>query len=176
MSYLKINVSESFTEPLRKQLEQAGKGAALTVATQVLTDTEPFVPARTLSTANRTQVKGAEEEKHLSDEAMRISKQNINRGIPVIIYPGPYARYLYFGVKMVNEKTGKGPMHFFDKMGNEVIMFPKGSRLTKTSELLDIKKSTHPQATAFWFEESKKQNIKKWEDIARKAVAKYFGK
>lgn len=44
------------------------------LAIQAAKDTTPYVPALTGSLSNRTKVQGGE-----------------------IIYPGPYARYLYFG-------------------------------------------------------------------------------
>ena len=76
---------------------QAGSMAEHILAVQVAKDTEPFVPALTKSLVNRTQVIGG-----------------------TVIYPGPYARYLYFGKVMVDEQ-GRGPRRFVDAHGNEVI-------------------------------------------------------
>ena len=78
MSCLKINISDSFSDVLMRKLEAAGPMAAHALASQVAKDTEPFVPALTKSQVNRTQVVE-------------------NR----IVYPGPYARYLYEGKVMV---------------------------------------------------------------------------
>lgn len=149
MSYLKIRMKDDFSTALMKKLGVAGPKAAHAVATQVQRDTEPFVPASGSPAGmyNRTQV---------------VENQ--------VIYPGPYARYLYYGVKMVNSATGKGPMRFFDKLGNEVIVFPKGSKLRPTSEPLNISKAHHSRATAKWFEASKTQNLGKWVRVAGKAV------
>lgn len=120
------------------------------LAQQVAKDTEPYVPAETLSLSRRTIVDGDK-----------------------IIYPGPYARYLYNGKVMVNAATGKGPAHFIDKNGNEVIAFPKGSKLVATDRNLVFKTDVHPQAQAHWFEASKAQNLDKWERVAKKAVKKF---
>ena len=55
---------------------------------QVMKDTSPYVPFLTGSLNARTQAVGN-----------------------TIIYPGPYARYLYYGKVMVDSVTGKGPAY-----------------------------------------------------------------
>lgn len=133
------------------KLVTAAKKAEHAVAVQAAKDTEDYVPMLTGSLKNRTQV-----------------KDNI------IIYPGPYARYLYYGKVMVDSATGKGPMHFTDQKGNEVIRFRKGSKLRPTERDLDIKTTSHKNAQAFWFKASKAQNLDKWKRVAAKAVAHDF--
>lgn len=83
MSYLKISMKDNFSAGLMKKLQQAGPRAAHAVAVQVEKDTEPFVPARTKSLANRTQVVDSS-----------------------VIYPGPYAGMLYNGKLMIDPDTG----------------------------------------------------------------------
>ena len=83
MSFLKISMKDNFSAPLMKKLQEAGPRAAEAVATRIETDTEPFVPALTKSLVNRTQV---------VDSA--------------VIYPGPYARFLYHGKLMIDPDTG----------------------------------------------------------------------
>lgn len=143
---LKFKVSHSIPQTIKKECSQA----AHIIAQQVAKDTEPFVPAKTLSLSNRTLVDGDK-----------------------VIYPGPYARYLYYGKVMVNAATGKGPSKFTDKNGNEFFYFPKGSNLKETDKDLVFSKAVHPQAQARWFEASKAQNVKKWERAAEKAVKKF---
>lgn len=116
------------------------------LAIQAEKDTTPYVPALTGSLSNRTKVQGG-----------------------TIIYPGPYARYLYYGKVMV-DAYGKGPMHFTDKYGNEVTVFPKGSVLHATDRDLVFTKSVHPFAQARWFEASKAANMERWERVAGKAM------
>lgn len=106
------------------------------VALQVQKDTEPFVPALTESFANRTQVVGNE-----------------------IIYPAPYARYLYYGKLMVDPNTGSS-------------YAPKGGTKVLTDKNLVFTTTTHAQAQSHWFEASKAQNLDKWVRVAGKAVAK----
>lgn len=83
MSYLKISMKDSFSAPLMKKLQKAGPRAAHAVAVQVEKDTEPFVPARTKSLVNRTQVVDSS-----------------------VIYPGPESRMLYNGKLMIDPDTG----------------------------------------------------------------------
>lgn len=67
----------------QRLMATASPEAKHAVAIQIAKDTEPFVPARTKSLANRTQVKE-----------------------DTITYPGPYARFLYHGKVMVDPATG----------------------------------------------------------------------
>lgn len=64
---------------LNKKIRRAGKGAGHALAIQIAKDTEKYVPARTKSLANRTVV---------SDDT--------------VLYPGPYARFLYYGKLIQN--------------------------------------------------------------------------
>lgn len=96
------------------------------LANEILKDTRPYVPAVSGSFMNRSHVEGA-----------------------YIVYPGPYARYLYYG------KVMKGP--------------PTGPKYATDKDLVYFKK-TNPDAQAFWFEASKAQNLKKWVRGASKHV------
>lgn len=104
------------------------------VAIQVQKDTSPYVPFLTGSLDQRTRVDG-----------------------PDVIYPGPYARYLYYGKLMVDPETGSS-------------FAQKGSTKILTDKNLVFNKASHSQAQAYWFEASKAQNLKKWVRVADKAV------
>ena len=110
---------------------------------QVQKDTAPFVPMKTGSLNQRTHIVG-----------------------DMIIYPGPYARYLYYGKVMVDSVTGKGPF-YIPEIGYR---FRKGAILKPTGRDLVFDKSAHPLATARWFEVSKARNLKRWLAILQKAV------
>lgn len=146
---LRFTVHDSGLSAIGDILQKKSTKAENALAIAVQKDTEPFVPALTKTLANSTKVKGGK-----------------------IIYPGPYARYLYHGKVMVNAATGKGPAHFIDKNGNEAFRFPKGSRLKATDRNLVFTKEVHPNAQDHWFEASKAQNLNKWERIAAKEVSK----
>ncbi len=109
------------------------------VAEQVEKDTQPFVPMLTGSLTQRTRVDGS-----------------------TVIYPGPYARFLYYVKVMVDPNTGS-------------TYAPKGGTKVVTDRNLVFNKTMHPQAQAHWFEASKAQNLDKWVRVADKAVKK-FGK
>lgn len=147
MAYLKISIQDNFSDVLKRKLEAAGPRVAHAMANIIAKDTEPFVPALTKSLANRTQV---------------VENQ--------IIYPGPYARYLYEGKVMVDSTTGKGPMKIVGKDGSEVIRFRKGANLRPTTRPLDIKTDVHKDATDHWLEASKIKNLDKWTRAAGRLV------
>lgn len=151
MGYLKISIHDGISDVLKKKMEQAGPHVSHAVAVQAAKDTEPFVPAMTKSLANRTQVVE-------------------NR----IVYPGPYARYLYNGKVMVDAATGKGPM-VIDDRGTKIIRFRKGAVLKPAEKPLKISQAVHPQAQDHWFEASKAQNLDKWIQAAGKAVEHELG-
>lgn len=110
---------------------------------QVMKDTSPYVPFLTGSLNARTQAVGN-----------------------TIIYPGPYARYLYYGKVMVDSVTGKGPA-YIPEVGYR---FRKGAILKPTGRDLQFTKSFHAKATARWFEVSKARNLQKWLRIAKEAI------
>lgn len=129
--------------------ERAVSNAELILAAQVMKDTEKFVPALTGSLSMRTHLEGS-----------------------TIVYPGPYARYLYYGKRMVDSVTGKGPM-YIPGVGYR---FRKGATLKPTNEDLHFSKSMHPLATSHWTEASKAANLERWKEVARKALENEFTK
>lgn len=118
-------------------LRNASGKAQHAVAIQAQKDTSPYVPALTGSLDQRTRVDG-------------------NR----IIYPGPYARYLYYGKLMVDPATGSS-------------YAPKGGTKVLTDKNLVFNKAVHSQAQDHWFEASKSENMDKWLRVAGKAVKRY---
>nr|DAV91231.1 MAG TPA: Minor capsid protein [Caudoviricetes sp.] len=131
---LKFSVHTQGLGTIQEKLEAAGEKAAHIVAAQVRKDTSPYVPALTGSLDKRTRVDGGE-----------------------IIYPGPYARYLYFGKLMVDPATGSSYAQ-------------KGSTKVLTDKNLVFNKAMHGQAQSHWFEASKAENLEKWVRVADKAV------
>ena len=131
---MKFTVHSDIGSSIRNSLESVPDKAAHTVAVQVQKDTSPFVPALNGSLDNRTRVVGKS-----------------------VIYPGPYARYLYHGKLMVDPETGSSYAE-------------KGATKVLTSKDLVFNKAMHAQAQAYWFEASKAQNMDKWLRVADKAV------
>ena len=118
-------------------LRNASNKAQHAVAIQAQKDTSPYVPALTGSLDQRTRV----------DENQ-------------IIYPGPYARYPYYGKLMVDPETGSS-------------YAPKGATKVLTDKNLVFNKAMHSQAQDHWFEASKAENMDKWLRVAGKAVKRY---
>jgi hypothetical protein len=123
---LRFNVQTDGLDGLSQALRDASSRAATAVAVQAAKDTEPYVPMLTGSLTQRTRVEDNQ-----------------------IIYPGPYARYLWYGKVMEGPKYG--PKHATDR------------DLVFTTDF-------HPQAQSHWFEASKAQNLEKWVRVAQKAV------
>ena len=124
-------------EAIKDKLAESCTRAESIVGQQVIKDTEPFVPALSGSLTIRTRLDGNK-----------------------IIYPGPYARFLYYGKVMVDPQTGS-------------TFAPKGGTKVLTNRDLVFSKAMHPQAQSHWFEASKAQNLDKWIRIAEKAVEKF---
>lgn len=131
---LKFNVHTSGIDSVPDKLSDASKKAEHTVAIQVQKDTSPYVPFLTGSLDQRTRVNGSE-----------------------VIYPGPYARYLYYGKLMVDPETGSSYAQ-------------KGATKVLTDKDLVFNKAMHSQAQSYWFEASKAENLEKWLRVADKAV------
>lgn len=124
---------------LERRMRRAGPGVRHVLAVQMAKDTEPYVPAQTKSLANRTQV---------TDD--------------IIIYPGPYARFLYYGKLMIDPNTGSA-------------WAPEGATKVVTGQNLNISTAVHGKAQSHWFEASKAQNREKWVRVAGRAMRREFG-
>ena len=131
---LKFSVKSEGFDELQEAITKACSRAEHALAVQVEKDTSPYVPFLTGSLDQRTRVSG-----------------------DTIIYPGPYARYLYYGKVMVDPDTGSA-------------YAPKGGTKVLTDKNLVFNTSGHAQAQAYWFEASKAENLKKWIRVADKAV------
>lgn len=131
---LKFSVHTSGLDSIPAKLASASEKAEHTVAIQVQKDTSPYVPALTGSLDQRTRVDGSR-----------------------VIYPGPYARFLYYGKLMIDPATGSS-------------YAPKGGTKVVTDKNLVFSKAMHSQAQSHWFEASKAENLEKWVRVADKAV------
>lgn len=104
------------------------------LATQVMKDTDKFVPALTGSLTQRTHIEES-----------------------TIVYPGPYARFLYYGKVMIYQPTGS-------------TWAPKGEHKVVINRDLFMNKGMHPLATSHWFEASKAANLETWLKVAERLV------
>lgn len=122
---------------LMTRLDTSGTKAEHILATQAAKDTAPYVPMRNGVLRGRTRVQGKQ-----------------------IIYPGPYARYLYYGKLYVDPVTGSP---FARKGVTKIPAVPE-------REL----QFHHPGTRSHWFEYSKAKNKDKWEHVAAEAVKREF--
>lgn len=128
---MKVNVKANIDPKLIARRTQK---ADHILALQVAKDTEPFVPALTKSLANRTKVDGGK-----------------------IIYPGPYAHYLYNGKLMIDPATGSA-------------WAKKGATKTLTDRNLVFNTAVHNQAQDHWFEAAKALDLDKWLRVYGRAL------
>lgn len=64
-----------------------------------------------------------------------------------IVVDAPQAKYLYYGNRMVNSKTGKGPMWIPKIPGYR---WPKGAKLVPTTTPLKYNTTHNPLAGPYW--------------------------
>jgi hypothetical protein len=131
--------TEGFGDIARRMAGIAPKAEHI-VAIQMAKDTEQYVPAQTKSLSIRTRVSG-----------------------DTIIYPGPYARFLYYGKLMIDPKT-RSPFA------------TKGATKEVIGTDLNISQAVHGKAQSHWFEASKAQNLDKWRRVAGRAMQREFRK
>ena len=131
---MRITVHSDISSTLASAIADRTDRATRILAEQARKDTAPYVPMLTGSLDNRTRVEGN-----------------------TIIYPGPYARFLYYGKVMVDPDTGSP----WAKAGATKVV---------TDRDLVFTTDFHPQAQAYWFEASKAQNKDKWLRIAQRTA------
>lgn len=133
--------------------------ADLALTIQAARDTNKFVPFRTGSLSNRTKTgKDSKKDGHLADEAKELTEKAVKAGKPLIIYPGPYARFLYEGKLMVDPDTGSAWAK------------PGATKIVKDKNLVFSQTTGHPDAQDHWFEASKALNMEKWKRVYGKAL------
>lgn len=130
---LKFSVQTDGMDAVKEAISKCCDRAEHVLAVQVAKDTTPFVPMLTGSLRTRTRVTGN-----------------------TVIYPGPYARYLYYGKLYVDPLTGSS----YARKG-----------VTKVPAVPEKDLIFHRTGTcSHWFEASKAQNMEKWVRVAEKAV------
>lgn len=141
---IKFSVHTDGMDAVRTAIAKACTRAEHVLAEQMEKDIQPFVPMLTGSLTKRTR--------SLTKRTRVVGND--------IIYPGPYARFLYYGKVMVDPNTGST---YAPNEGTKVV----------TDRNLVFNHTAHPQAQAHWCEASKAQNLGKWARVAEKAVRKY---
>lgn len=135
---LTLRIRVNGIDRLGRRMAHASERATHAMAIQMAKDTEPYVPAMTKSLSNRTRVEGN-----------------------TIIYPGPYAHYLYKGKLFVDPRTRSA-------------WAPYGATKVITGKDLNISQAVHSKAQSHWFEASKAQNKEKWVRVAGRVIQHEF--
>lgn len=113
---------------------------------QVMKDTDKFLPALTGNFMQRAHL-----ESGYTEGPPAMIKGS------TIVYPGPFARFLYYGKVMVYAPTGS-------------TWAPKNEHKVVTGRDLVMGKSMHPLASSHWFEVSKAANLDTWIKVAERLV------
>lgn len=110
---MKINIK--LNHNAIREIENAARKAAVTAMEKVHAEINNTVPLDQGDLMN----------------SIFVSDESDDNGIHVKLdHSMIYARYLYYGVKMVDSETGKGPALIHDKHGGEVgFRFRKGAKL-----------------------------------------------
>ena len=84
--------------------------------------------------------------KYMPMETGALSKTTVIQSDTLIVSDTPYSQYVYYGNRMVNAATGKGP-RWIPGVGWR---WPKGAKLVPTSEPLHYTTTFHPLAGPYW--------------------------
>ena len=134
-----------------KRFEKHFETAQWWLGEQVLQGCQALMPMSTGSLQQRSR-----SEKDLLPLKERSSLEDGGRRV---VFPGPYARYLYMGRVMVDSVTGKGPRKIPTGPGEYVLRFRKGAKLKPTGRRLTY---SNPEAVDHWFDEAKARNLPHW--------------
>lgn len=110
---------------------------------QVLADCKIYMPFQTGGLRQRSST-----EEHLVD------RSRTENGGRQVVFPGPYARFLYGGKVMVDKDTGSP----WALPGNKKVVTSKDLTFSQ------------PSATAAWFETAKKNHGQQWIDMVKKVA------
>ena len=141
-------------------LERRMQEAQQWLGDRVLEDCRACMP---MSTGAMQQLSRTESQPLVDRSCVRDSGKQV-------VFPGPYAGYLYRGKVMVDSETGKGPRKIPTGPGEYVLRFKKGAKLVPTDRPL---KYSNPQAVPEWFEHAKRLHGQFWiEGVAEKIGGK----
>lgn len=129
------------------------KKAQYALDSQIMNDMIPYMPLQTGQFQNLTRMRSAA----LAGSGVVCAATTV------------YGRYLYYGKKMKNSETGKGPMRIPLAGGEVIFRFPKGSTLIASNEPL---KYSNRQAKPEWYKVAESQRLKEWEKLVKDILTK----
>lgn len=132
--YLQVYGNISIELDFRRLKDKLAK-AQSSLAHQIIADTSDYVPFEQGILSNSAHTEHDDTE---------------------IVYSTPYARFLYMGKLMLDERGSAWAK--------------KGTRKHVVDKNLNYSKEGHSKAGSHWFERAKEDNLKTWEDVVKKAV------
>ncbi len=128
---------------IQQKLQHNIRYAQFFLDTEVMTCMKPYMPRVTGTFSNLTETRSR----------AWAGTGKVCAGAP------PYGRYLYYGKKMVDSLTGKGPMKIETSPGEFILRYKLGARLKPTDKPL---RYTYPMARPEWFEVAKANFLQNW--------------
>lgn len=116
------------------------------VDTQIVNDMVPYMPMVTGTFINTVRFRNAS----LAGTGM------------VCAATGVMGRFLYYGKKMADPLTGKGPRVITLDGGEIIFRWRAGAKLVPTNKPLDYTKTANPLAGPEWFERAKADHYQDW--------------
>lgn len=129
------------------------KKAQYALDSQIMNDMIPYMPLQTGQFQNLTRMRSAA----LAGSGVVCAATTV------------YGRYLYYGKKMKNSETGKGPMRIPLAGGEVIFRFPKGSTLIPSNEPLTY---SNRQAKPEWYKVAEDRHLKDWEKLVKDILTK----
>lgn len=124
------------------------------VDTQVVNDMVPYMPMVTGTFINTVRMRNA----------------SLAGSGEVCAATGVMGRFLYYGKKMVDSQTGKGPRKIELAGGEIIFRYRLGAKLTPTEIPLNYNKAANPMAGPLWFDRAKEQCYDDWCKTAKGAL------
>lgn len=124
------------------------------VDTQIMNDMVPYMPMVTGTFINTVRIRNA----------------SLAGSGKVCAATGVMGRYLYYGNKMVDSQTGKGPRRIVLDGGEVIFRYRLGAKLIPTAEPLNYNKAANALAGPFWFDRAKEQRYQEWVKTAKGAL------
>lgn len=124
------------------------------VDTQVVNDMIPYMPMVTGTFINTVRMRNA----------------SLAGSGEVCAATGVMGRFLYYGKKMVDSQTGKGPRPIRLAGGEIIFRYRLGAKLIPTELPLSYNTAANPMAGPLWFDRAKEQCYDNWCKTAKGAL------
>ena len=151
-AHYKMKSGSTILELDLQRFEKQFQDAQYALDSMIMTSMQPYMPMQTGTFIN----------------VIKAMSEAIAGSGTVVAAAPPFGRYLYEGKKMVDEKTGKGPMKIPTGPGGEfVLRYREGAKLKPTNQPLNYNKNAHPDVTDHWFDKAKEKHGDNWVKVVK---------